>query len=245
MFDLSGKTALITGGGGGIGAAIAHALSDAGAKIVLVARREAMLWESLGDRDGLAIAADLLADDAIPAIKTKLTKAGLSSDILVNCAGYNPRLTSDTLSSAEWDKTIRLNLTVPFELARALVGDMKARGWGRIINIASLQSERAFPAGIAYGASKGGVAQLTRAMAEEWSPHGINANAIGPGFFPTELTAAVFADPDRAARNAAQTCIGRNGEMDDLAGPAVFLASDASRYVTGQILYVDGGFTAK
>ena len=82
-------------------------------------------------------------------------------------------------------------------------------------------------------------------MAEEWSPHGINANAIGPGFFPTELTAAVFADPDRAARNAAQTCIGRNGEMDDLAGPAVFLASDASRYVTGQILYVDGGFTAK
>ena len=120
-----------------------------------------------------------------------------------------------------------------------------ARGLGRIINIASLQSERAFPNGIAYGASKGGITQLTRAMAEAWSAHGITANAIAPGFFLTELTAAVFNDPERAARNAAQTCIGRNGRMEDLAGPAVFLASDASGYVTGQVLNVDGGFTAK
>ena len=122
---------------------------------------------------------------------------------------------------------------------------MKARGWGRIVNFASLQSERAFPGGIAYGASKGGVAQMTRAMAEAWSGDGINANAIGPGFFPTELTAAVFADDARAERNAAQTCVGRNGRLEDIDGPLLFLCSPAADYVTGQILMVDGGFTAK
>jgi len=104
---------------------------------------------------------------------------------------------------------------------------------------------RAFPGGIAYGASKGAIAQLTRAMAEAWSPHGITANAIGPGFYPTELTAPVFADGERAARNAAQTCMNRNGELKDLDGPLLFLCSEASNYVTGQVLMVDGGFTAK
>ena len=108
-----------------------------------------------------------------------------------------------------------------------------------------MQSFRAFPGGIAYGATKGGVTQLTRAMAEAWSGDGITANAIAPGFFRTELTAAVFDDPDRAARNAAQTCIGRNAEPEDLDGPLRFLCSDASRYVTGQVLMLDGGFTAK
>ena len=122
---------------------------------------------------------------------------------------------------------------------------MKARGWGRILNIASLQSRRAFPGGISYGASKGGVEQLTRAMAEAWSSHGINANALAPGFFPTALTGPVFADEEKAAANAAQTCIGRNGELDDIVGPALFFCSDQSAYVTGQTLFVDGGFTAK
>ena len=122
---------------------------------------------------------------------------------------------------------------------------MKAKGWGRIVNFASLQTTRAFPGGIAYGASKGGIAQVTRAMAEAWSKDGINANAIGPGFFPTELTAPVFNDAERSARNAAQTCIGRNGVMADMKGPILFLSSDASSYVTGQVLMVDGGFTAK
>jgi gluconate 5-dehydrogenase len=122
---------------------------------------------------------------------------------------------------------------------------MKAKGWGRIVNFASLQTTRAFPGGIAYGATKAGVGQLTRAMAEAWSPHGITANAIGPGFFPTELTQAVFSDPERARRNAAQTCLGRNGLMEDLDGPLLFLCSQASAYVTGQVLMVDGGFTAK
>lgn len=144
-----------------------------------------------------------------------------------------------------WDLTLALNLTLPFFLSQSLVPAMKKKGWGRILTFASLQSTRAFPGGIAYGASKGGVAQLTRAMAEAWSPHGINANALGPGFFPTELTRSVFDDPERAARNAAQTCIGRNGGLDDLDGPLLFLCSEASAYVTGQVLMVDGGFTAK
>ena len=138
-----------------------------------------------------------------------------------------------------------LNLTVPFLLSQKLVPHMKQRRWGRIVNFASLQSSRAFPDGIAYGASKGGVAQMTRAMAEAWSADGINANALGPGFFPTELTAPVFDDAERRARNAAQTCIGRNGRLEDINGPLLFLCSPASDYVTGIVLMVDGGFTAK
>jgi gluconate 5-dehydrogenase len=122
---------------------------------------------------------------------------------------------------------------------------MKAKGWGRIVNFASLQTTRAFHGGIAYGASKAGVGQLTRAMAEAWSRFGINANAIGPGFFPTELTGPVFADEKLAAHHAAQTCIGRNGNLDEIEGPVLFLCSDASAYVTGQVLMVDGGYTAK
>ena len=134
---------------------------------------------------------------------------------------------------------------MPFLVTQAFVLEMKAKEWGRIINIASLQSWRAFENGIAYGASKGGVVQLTRAMAEAWSSHGITANAIAPGFFPTELTAPVFSDPKIASKHAAQTAIGRNGELEDLHGPLLFLASDASAYVTGQTLAVDGGYTAK
>ncbi len=164
---------------------------------------------------------------------------------MVHAAGVNSRQAADDVTPEGWDATLGLNLGAPFFLSQAMVPAMKARGWGRIVNFASLQTTRAFPGAIAYGASKGGIAQLTRAMAEAWSPHGITANAIGPGFFPTELTQAVFDDPARAARNAAQTCIGRNGRMEDIDGPILFLCSQASDYVTGQILMVDGGFTAK
>ena len=144
-----------------------------------------------------------------------------------------------------WDDTINANLSGTFRMIRAVMPAMKEKGWGRIVNFASLQSHRAFPGGVSYGASKGGVAQMTRAMAEAWSKDGIMVNAIGPGFFRTELTAAVFNDPERAQRNADQTCIGRNGEPEDIDGPLMFLCSDQSGYVTGQVLMVDGGFTAK
>lgn len=245
LFSLAGKTALITGGGSGLGKAIAQALSEAGAKIVLIGRRKTNLQEALGERQGVVFTADLMLPEAIASIDTFLEDVGLMPDIIVNAAGINPRQSADEISPDTWQMTLYLNLTVPFLLSQKLMPHMKRKKWGRIINIASLQSTRAFVDGIAYGTSKGGITQLTRAMAEAWSCEGINTNAIAPGFFPTDLTAAVFSDAARSAALAASTAIGRNGEMEDMAGPAVFLASDASRYVTGQTLYVDGGFTAK
>ena len=245
LFSLAGRTALVTGGGSGIGRAIAEALSDAGAEILLAGRRQDPLQDALGNRQGAWFAADVATEDGIAALAEWALARGNPPDILVNAAGINLRQPADEITPEGWQQTLDVNLRAPFFLTQALVSPMREKGWGRIINIASLQSLRAFQNGLAYGASKGGVAQLTRAMAEAWSRHGINANALGPGFFPTDLTGAVFADKARAEALAAQTAIGRNGEMSDLAGPAVFLASPASDYVTGQVLFVDGGFTAK
>jgi NAD(P)-dependent dehydrogenase (short-subunit alcohol dehydrogenase family) len=166
-------------------------------------------------------------------------------DILVNAAGVNLRQPFMQVNAEAFDLHMALHLRAPFLLTQAFAPVMAARRWGRIINIASLQSYRAFPNSAPYGAGKGGVVQLTRAIAEEWSRHGVTCNAIAPGFFPTPLTAPVFGDPERAARNAQQTAIGRNGELADLAGATVFLASEASAYITGQTLAVDGGFSAK
>ena len=247
LFDLTGRVAVITGASSGLGHRAAIALHSAGARVVTVARRAAeleRLTHAIGD--GAAhVVADVAARDGYADLKAAITAPFGAPDILVHAAGVNTRQPADDVTPDGWDKTLALNLSAPFFLSQMFVPDMKTRGWGRIVNFASLQSSRAFPGGIAYGASKGGVAQLTRAMAEAWSPYGITANAIGPGFFPTELTQAVFDDPARADRNAAQTCIGRNGRLDDMDGPLLFLCSDASSYITGQVLMVDGGFTAK
>lgn len=236
-FSVSGRVACVTGASSGLGAAIAAALQEAGALVVGVARRPlgpvVMVQGDLGDLD------------TIPDIARRVTAVHGAPAILFNAAGVNTREPADDVTREGWQRTIDLNLSAPFFLAQALLPGMRAQGYGRIVNFASLQTERAFPGGIAYGASKGGIGQLTRAMAEAWSRDGITANALAPGFFPTELTGPVFDDPERAARNAAQTCIGRNGETADILGPALFLASPASSYVTGQVLYVDGGFTAK
>lgn len=246
-FDITGKVACVTGASSGIGRAMATAFAEAGAKVVGVARRAEALeaWQAETTGETAAVVADLGDPSAMKGIAAEIAALFGSPDILMTAAGLNPRMPADDQTLEAWQATLNINLSSPFFLAQALVPAMKTKGWGRIINFASLQTGRAFPNGIAYGATKGGVGQLTRAMAEAWSKDGITANAIGPGFFPTELTAAVFGDEERAARNAAQTCIGRNGTMDDLIGPAMFLASDASAYVTGQVLYVDGGFTAK
>ena len=240
--DLTGHVALVTGASSGLGRRAAEVLVRAGAKVVGVARRA----EALNRLEGVAPLPWDLGDRAR---LTDLAKAAAdpfgAPDILVHAAGINTRETADEVTPEGWDLTIGLNLSVPFFLSQALVPAMQAKGWGRILNFASLQSSRAFPGGVSYGASKGGIAQLTRAMAEAWSGSGICVNALGPGFFHTELTAAVFSDAERAARNAAQTCMGRNGELADLDGPLLFFCSEACSYVTGQILMVDGGFTAK
>lgn len=250
LFDLSGRRALVTGGNSGIGLAMARALGLAGAETVLVARRLDALAEGVAalGADGItahSMAADLSAADAARDIATGLAGRGLAIDILVNAAGVNLRQPFAEVTPEAFDLHMALHLRAPFMLTQALAPAMAARGFGRIMNIASLQSFRAFPNSAPYGAAKGGVVQLTRAIAEAWSAKGITCNAIAPGFFPTPLTAPVFNDPDRAARNAAQTAIGRNGELADLTGATVFLASGASAYITGQTLAIDGGYTAK
>jgi NAD(P)-dependent dehydrogenase (short-subunit alcohol dehydrogenase family) len=166
-------------------------------------------------------------------------------DILVNAAGVNLREPFEAVSEPSFDQHMALHVKAPFFLTQAFAPAMKTQGWGRIINLASMQSFRAFAHSAPYGVGKGGVVQLTRATAQAWSADGINCNAIAPGFFPTPLTAPVFSDPKKATANAAQTCIGRNGELTDLHGLTVFLASNASAYITGQTICCDGGFTAK
>jgi len=250
LFDLSGRRALVTGGHSGIGRAMARALGLAGARVLLMARREAELQAAAEGlrKEGIEaewLAADLSDTEAtLAAGRTAEQRLG-GVDILVNAAGINLRQPFADVTPAAWQAQIALHLGAPFFLTQALAPGMKARGWGRILNIASLQSTRAFADSAPYGAGKGGVVQLTRAIAQAWSPHGITCNAIGPGFFPTALTAPVFADAAAAQRHAAQTCIGRNGELADLVGATVFLCSDASAYITGQTLMVDGGYTSK
>ncbi len=246
LFDLSGLVALVTGANSGIGRAIAGALADAGASVVLVARRARELADAqreIGDR-AAALACDLTDRKALGECATRAQSFFGAPDILVSAAGVNLRKPMLEVTEADWDASIRLNLEAPFFLAQKLAPAMIAKGWGRIINIASLQSVRAFRDSAPYGASKGGVMQLTRAQAEAWSRHGVTANAIGPGFFATPLTAAVASDPVRWQAMADRTFTGRNGELADLRGTAVFLASRASDYVTGQTLFVDGGFSA-
>ena len=249
LFSLEGRAALVTGGNSGIGEAMAEAIGLAGAKVVLMARRGSALAQTAARLASLGIDVKTVACDLsdVQAVgQGAATALALSPiDILVNAAGINLREPFADVTPATWQAQINLHLGAPFFLTQALAPAMKGRGWGRIINIASLQSHRAFANSAPYGAAKGGVLQLTRAMAQEWSRYGITCNAIGPGFFPTALTAAVFADQALARKNAEQTCIGRNGELADIHGLTVFLASNASGYITGQTIMLDGGFTAR
>ena len=247
LFDLSGKIACITGASSGLGRRSALVLAAAGAKVVCVARRREALLELQASMPSqcAVVDHDLVDRTGLKSLSKKVAEPYGDPDIIVHAAGINTREPADEITPEGWDITLDLNLRAPFFLSQYLVPAMQAKGWGRIINFASLQSYRAFSGGLAYGASTGGVAQMTKDMAQAWSAKGINANAIGPGFFRTELTAAVFADPERSAQNAQQTCIGRNGELEDIDGSVLFLASQASDYVTGQVLMVDGGFTAK
>lgn len=248
-FSLDGRVAMVTGASSGIGREIALALAEAGARVVLAARREAELdavrgeIEAMGTR-AATVAADLADRAQLKAAAVEAAEPFGPPDILVNAAGINIRKPILELTESDWDAVLSINLDTPFFLGQALAPAMIERGWGRIINVASLQSVRAFPMGAAYGASKGGIAQLTRAQAEAFSRKGVTCNAIAPGFFATGLTEPVVRDAARWQKLAESTMIGRNGELRDLRGAAVFLASHASDYITGQLLFVDGGFSA-
>ncbi|MBI4804391.1 MAG: SDR family oxidoreductase [Desulfovibrio sp.] len=251
LFGLAGRVALVTGGNSGLGLAMARALAFGGARVVLCGRNAQRLQtavEDLGDCAGQAacVEFDVSLTDRLPELAHLAARPFGPPDILVNAAGVNPRLPWEQVDVASWEKTLAVNLGAAFFLAKELVGSMLNRGFGRIINLASLQSVRAFENSVAYGASKGGVSQLTRAMAEAWSrgKSGVTANAVAPGFFKTRLTEPLFEQPGLAEGLASKTLIGRTGEPEDIHGITLFLASQASSYVTGQVLFLDGGWTA-
>ena len=256
MFSLDGRTAAVSGGGSGIGRRIAFAFAAAGANVVLLGRRDNLLREAADEINAAApktrakaVAADLAQTANIPAIAAQIAECFGAPQILANAAGVNLRSSPDPARAAaditpeSWDKTMAINLTAPFFLSRELARGMS--GGGAIINIGSLQSLRAGLGDAAYTASKGGVVQLTRALARALGRDGITVNAILPGFFPSAMTDKVFSDSQLAARLADSTILGRNGELSDLDGAAVFLASPAAAYITGILLPVDGGFLAK
>ena len=249
LFSLDGLVAVVTGGSSGIGRAIAGALAHAGARVVVVAREEHRLDETVRElraagRAAVAISADLGDRDALARAADAAAGEFGEPDIMVNSAGINLRPPMDSLTMADWDQIIAVNLSAPFALGQRFGPRMAERGWGRIINIASQQATRAFGNSGAYGASKGGLVSLTRSQSEAWAAHGVCCNAISPGFVLTPLTAEVGLDPARSAALAARTMTGRNGQAADFEGVAVFLASRASDYVTGQVIFVDGGFSA-
>jgi NAD(P)-dependent dehydrogenase (short-subunit alcohol dehydrogenase family) len=249
LFSLDGRVAVVTGGSSGIGEEMARALARAGARVVMVARdKERLDSAAAGLRavggEAAWVSADLASRAEVSRAADEAAGVFGPPDILVNCAGINLRPPLDSLTVDEWDQTIAVNLTAPFLLGRRFGPSMASRGWGRIVNVTSQQAQRAFGNSGAYGASKGGLASLTRSQSEAWARSGVCCNSVCPGFVATRLNAHVARDPELVAALAARTMVGRNGEPADFAGVAVFLASRASDYVTGQTLYVDGGFSA-
>jgi NAD(P)-dependent dehydrogenase (short-subunit alcohol dehydrogenase family) len=249
LFSLDGRVAVVTGGNSGIGRAIAGALAHAGARVVVVARDEKRLAGTVSElraagRSAVGVSADLADRAELERAAEDAAKEFGEPDILVNSAGVNLRPPMPELTVDQWDTTIAVNLTAPFLLGQRFGPAMAHRGWGRIINITSQQAVRAFGNSGGYGASKGGLASLTRSQSEAWAPHGVCCNAVSPGFVATPMNAHVSSDPVRSAALAARTMIGRNGLESDFEGVAVFLASRASDYVTGQVIFVDGGFSA-
>lgn len=248
LFSLDGRVAVVTGGSSGIGRAVAGALARAGAGVVVVARREAELGATVGElvADGCRaawVSGDLSTRDGVRAAAEEAAEAFGEPDILVNSAGVNLRPPLGELGEEVWDTTMAVNLEAPYLLGQRFGPRMAERGFGRIIHITSQQAHRAFVQSGAYGVSKGALESLARSQAEAWSPYGVTCNTLVPGFVMTPLNARLSSDPERVAALAARTMVGRNGLAEDFAGAAVFLASRASAYVTGQALFVDGGFS--
>jgi gluconate 5-dehydrogenase len=247
-FDLTGRRALVTGGGSGLGLAIARGLAEAGAAVVINGRSRARLdaaAQALGrEAVGVEVAAFDVTDSQAVSAGVAATERNGPIDILVNNAAVNRRAPLDTFSDEQWRSLMATNVDGPFFVARAVIPGMKARRRGKIINLCSLASDLGRPNIAPYATSKGGVRMLTRALAVELAPHNIQVNGIAPGFFRTEMNAALVADAEFSAWVARRTPAGRWANPPEIAGAAVFLASSAADYVTGHILAVDGGFGA-
>jgi gluconate 5-dehydrogenase len=241
LFDLSGRTALVTGSTRGIGLALARALADAGARVGINGRSEEMCARVAGTIDGAFAAPFDVLDEA--AIEASVATAG-EIDILVNNAGIQMRRSLEQFSLGEWETVLRTNLTSAFLVARAVAPQMIERGAGKIVNICSATSELARETIGPYTASKGALKMLTRAMCADWARHGIQANGIGPGYFATDINTVLQEDPVFDTWLRARVPAGRWGGASELGGAAVFLASRASDFVNGQIIYVDGGLLA-
>jgi gluconate 5-dehydrogenase len=245
-FALNGRRALVTGSSQGIGLALAGALAAAGAHVVLNGRDPAKLEAAAATlRAAGHTSIDTAAFDVTDEAAGNSAAASIGAiDILVNNTGINRRGPLETMSLADWDAVVRTNLTSAFLVTRAVVPAMIARGSGKIINICSLMSDLARPTTAPYAAAKGGLKMLTRAMCAEWAKHNIQINGIAPGYILTELTAPLAADPKFDSWIKGRTPAGRWGDVADLTGACVFLASPSANFVNGQILTVDGGLSA-
>jgi len=247
-FDLSGRVALITGAYRGLGFAIARGMGEAGALVILNGRKPAELAASAKKLTDAGLKADIAAFDVVDRDAVQAGVAAVAAkhgtiDILVNNAGIQRRAPLVEFAQKDWDDIIATNLTAPFIVSQAVLPPMIARKRGKIIHIASLMSELARPTVVPYTAAKGGVRQLTRGMAVELAPHGIQVNAIAPGYFATEMNRALIDNVEFNAWVCKRTPAGRWGEPAELAGLAVFLASAAADYMTGQIVIMDGGMS--
>jgi NAD(P)-dependent dehydrogenase (short-subunit alcohol dehydrogenase family) len=248
LFSLRGRTALVTGGSSGIGYAMAEAIAGAGARTVLLARREGPLREAVSriakqGGEAHSVMADITDREQLARAAEEAVSLVGEIDILVNCAANMHRPPLGSLTTDQWDSLFAANVDAPFLLGQRFGPKMAERGWGRIINVGSQQSISAFGDSGGYGAAKAAVAGLTRSQAEAWSAQGVSVNTVIPGFVLTPLTAETARDPERVAALARRHMVGRNGVPDDFRGAAVFLASEAARFVTGQMLFVDGGFS--
>ena len=246
---MHGRLALITGSSSGIGFALARALGQAGAEVVLNGRNAEKLEAAalVLQQEGVKAACsafDVTDGQAVAQAVEAMERDGRQIDILVNNAGMQIRGPLDEFATQDWHTLMKTNLDSMFFVGQAVARKMIKRGRGKIINICSVQSELGRPGIAPYTASKGAVKMLTKGMAIDWGPHGIQVNGLGPGYFKTELTEKLVADPEFTAWLVKRTPSRRWGDLPDLGGAAVFLASDASNFVNGHILYVDGGVTA-
>lgn len=249
IFSLQGRTALVTGSSRGLGRAMAEGLAVAGARIIINGTDPSRVDETVAEfraagHQADAAAFDVTSEEAIKNAFASLDTAGIEVDILVNNAGIQYRKPMIELETADWQRVIDTNLTSAFVIGREAAKRMIPRGYGKIVNIGSLTSELARATVAPYTVAKGGIKMLTRAMAAEWAQHGIQSNAIGPGYMLTDMNQALIDNPEFDAWVKGRTPSRRWGKPEELIGTAVFLSSSASDYVNGQIIYVDGGMLA-